>query len=344
MKLLNNINSNHYYDIKEMVIGADELEIVSPFLMESFDDFFLQIKGKGIKHISLTTTLKDNSPDLLKKSNSLYSFILGCKQNEISSNIFIDNKLHGKIYISLKQGKPIKGIVTSANFTKSGLEHNHEWGILIEDFYQLEVLKTEITSVRNQPLTNEELDQIIKKIDEFIKNKIRPKEPKIDLTVTEIIKKRKFQVTSDKRYFIKPVGWSGEHFSERRTLSASIEKLHFSKKRPKSVRVGDILICYGVGTAKLLGYFEVIEGPYYLEGSTGRWPWEVKAKNLCPQYSDKWNTFNNTISSIQNSYDLKIPVTKNNGRTLGGLNYGGDKIQLTPEFANHVINIIEESK
>lgn len=67
-----------------MILNADEFEIISPFLMESFDDFFLQIKGKGIKHISLTTTLKDNTADLLKKSNSLYSFCLNCKKNGIS--------------------------------------------------------------------------------------------------------------------------------------------------------------------------------------------------------------------------------------------------------------------
>lgn len=344
MKIINNIDSNHYSDINNILTDTDELKIVSPFLMESFDGFFNILKGSGIKHISLTTTLKDNNPDLLKKSNSLYSFCFNCKKNNISYSVCIDNKLHGKIYISLKSGAPIQGIITSANFTNSGLESNHEWGVLIDDTNQLLKLISEIKSVESRALSSNELDEVIKKIDAFSQSSTIPKEPKINLTVSDIINKKGIKVTSDKRFFIKPVGVSDEPFSENRRLSTDIQELHFSKKKPASVRVGDVLICYGVGTTKLLGYFEVIEGPYYMEGTTSRWPWEVKGRNLCPDYSEKWNTFNNTISSIQASYDFVAPITKNNkGNNLNGLMFGLDKIQLTEEFANHVINIIEGS-
>lgn len=312
--------------------------------MESFDNFFSQLNGTGIRHISLTTTLKDNDPDLFKKSNSLFSFCLNCQKNNISYTVQIDNRLHGKIYISLKSGAPLQGIITSANFTNSGLEINHEWGVLIDETSHLIQLISEINSVQSRVLSIQELGEIIKRIDAFSQASPTPKEPKISLTLSDILNKKKQTVTSDKRYFIKPVGVSDEPFLEHRRLSKDIQELHFSKRKPASVRVGDILICYGVGTAKLLGYFEVIEGPYYLEGTSSRWPWEVKAKNLCPEYSEKWNIFNNTISTIQDSYYEFLPITKNNqGRTLGALNFGADKIQLTEEFANHVINIIEQS-
>ncbi|WP_165997574.1 restriction endonuclease PLD domain-containing protein [Bacillus sp. Cs-700] len=344
MKLLNNIYSNHYNEIKYILLNADELQIVSPFLMESFDDFFSQLKGLDIKHISLTTTLKDNDPDLLKKSNSLYSFCMNCQKNSIGYCVSIDNKLHGKIYISLNSGAPLKGIITSANFTNYGLETNHEWGVLIDDNSQLLKLISEINSVESKILSNKELEEIIKRIDAFLQASPKPREPKISLSVSDILNKQKNTVTSDKRYFIKPVGVSDNPFSEDRKLSPDIQELHFSKRKPTAVREGDILICYGVGTAKLLGYFEVIEGPYFLEGTSSRWPWEVKAKNLCPEYSERWNTFNNTISSIQSLYNATLPITKNNqGKTLGALNFGADKIQLTKEFASHVINIIEDS-
>ncbi|MGK9185341.1 NgoFVII family restriction endonuclease [Priestia filamentosa] len=344
MELLNNIYSTHYNNIKSILLDADELKIISPFLMESFDDFFSQLSGKGIKHITLTTTLKDNNPDLLKKSNSLYSFCLNCRKNNISYSVHIDNKLHGKIYISLKSGTPLQGIITSANFTNAGLETNHEWGVLIDDTSQLLKLISEINTVESRVLSTKELEEIIKKIDAFSQASFMPPEPKISLTVSDILNKRKHTVTSDKRYFIKPVGVSDNPFSEHRRLSTDVQNLHFSKRKPIAVRKGDILICYGVGTTKLLGYFEVVEGPYYLEGASSRWPWEVKAKNLCPEYSERWNTFNNTISTIQTSYDAPLPITKNNqGETLGALNYGADKIQLTEEFASHVISIIEES-
>ncbi|MCY8972166.1 NgoFVII family restriction endonuclease [Bacillus atrophaeus] len=342
MKILNNIYSNHYSDIKNILLNANELKIISPFLMESFDDFFSQLNGTGIRHISLTTTLKDNNPDLFKKSNSLYSFCLNCQKNNISYSVQVDNKLHGKIYISLNSGAPLQGIITSANFTNSGLETNHEWGVLIDDNSKLLKLISEINSVECRVLTNKELEEIIKKIDAFSQASPMPKEPKISLTVSDILNKKKHTVTSDKRYFIKPVGVSDEPFSEYRRLSTGIQELHFSKRKPAAVREGDILICYAVGTAKLLGYFEVIEGPYYLDGTSSRWPWEVKAKNLCPEYSERWNTFNNTISTIQASYNPTLPITKNNqGKTLGALNFGADKIQLTEEFASHVLNIME---
>lgn len=344
VKILNNIHSNHYSDIKDMLVDADELKIVSPFLMESFDDFFNQLNETGIKHISLTTTLKDNDADLFKKSNSLHSFCLNCQKNNISNSVYIDNDLHGKIYIALKSGNPLQGIVTSANFTNAGLKTNHEWGILIDDSHQLMQLIKEVQSAERSSLSTSELEEVIKKIDAFSRMYPVQKEPKISLTVNDIFSKKKHAVTSDKRYFIKPVGVSDDPFTESRKLSTGIQELHFSKKRPASVREGDVLICYGVGTTKLLGYFEVIEGPYYLEGTSSRWPWEVKGKNLCPAYSQSWNTFDNTLSNIQESYNSDVPITKNNkGNNLNGLKYGSDKIQLTEEFANHVIGIIEDS-
>lgn len=343
VKILNNIHSNHYSDIKDILVNADELKIVSPFLMESFDDFFALLNGTDIRHISLTTTLKDNDTDLLKKSNALYSFCLNCKKNDITYSVYIDNELHGKIYIASKSGKPLQGIVTSANFTNAGLKTNHEWGILIDDSHQLIQLIKEVQSVEKSSLSTSELEEVIKKIDAFSKMYPVQKEPIIGLTVSDIFKK-KHAVTSDKRYFIKPVGVSDDPFTEKRRLSTDIQELHFSKKRPASVRKGDVLICYGVGTRKLLGYFEVVEGPYYLEGTSSRWPWEVKGKNLCPAYSQRWNTFENTLSSIQSTYHYEAPITKNNkGNNLNGLRRGLDKIQLTEEFASHVINIIEDS-
>lgn len=190
MKLLNNIFSNHYSEVIKILLNADELMITSPYLMESFDDFFRQLNGTSIRHISLITTLKDNSPDLLKKSNSLYSFCLNCQKNNISYSVRIDNKLHGKIYVSLKSGTPLQGIITSANFTNSGLETNHEWGVLIDDTSQLLKLISEINCVESRVLTNTELEEIIKKIDAFSKASPMPKELKISLTVSDILNKR----------------------------------------------------------------------------------------------------------------------------------------------------------
>jgi HKD family nuclease len=341
MIILSNINSNHYNHIKNLLVDADEIHIVSPFLMESFDVFFHEIKSLTIQRIVLTTTLKDNDPDLFKKADSLHSFCKNCKENGIDYRVHIDNKLHGKIYIALKNDEPFRGIITSANFTEAGLGQNHEWGVQIDDTTHLKQLLNDVSTVRSEALTEEEIGNIIKTIDNYSKY-YQHNDPKLDLQVNHLIKQKVLQRKSDKRFFIKPVGWAENPFSLHRTLSSDVEKLHFAK-RPAAVTIGDILICYGVGTTKLLGYFEVIDEPLFLGEKGGRWPWEIQAKNLSPDYSEAWNDFDNTISSIQATYNSDFTVTYVGGKTLGALNFGADKIQLTEEFAQHAIRTIEES-
>lgn len=343
MKILNNIDSSHFNEIKDLVRDADELFIISPYLMESFDVFFDEIIAPSrVKRIVLITTLRDNDPDLFRKANSLYSFSMNCLTQSIEYRVHVDNKLHGKIYIASKAANPIRGIITSANFTDRGLNHNHEWGVQIDDPSLLKQIVTDISKVSSHALTNDDLHNIIVKIDSFSQNAGVPPAPHINLEVNNFIKHKLAESTTDIRYFIKPVGFSDEPFEATRTLSSGVEVMHFSKRRPNSVRIGDILICYGVGTTKLLGYFEVISEPYIWDKNS-RWPWEVKAKNLCSKYSQSWMSFNNTISSIQASFNSKLAVTYVGGRTLGALQFGADKIRLSDEFAQHVISIIEGS-
>ncbi|MEN0644940.1 hypothetical protein MKY91_17425 [Alkalicoccobacillus gibsonii] len=62
-----------------------------------------------------------------------------------------------------------------------------------------------------------------------------------------------------------------------------------------------------------------------------------------PSYSNHWFRFNHTISSIQESFkdSSKGPITKVGGHSLGALNFGADRIQLSQEFAEHVIGLME---
>lgn len=343
MSILNNLSSTHYDYIKGLLLEGNEFHIVSPFLMESFDAFIAEAKKADIKYITLTTTLKDNDPDLFHKANSLYSFCVNCLKEGIDYSIYIDNQLHGKIYISSTDGVPTQGIVTSANFTNAGLEKNHEWGLILTDQAQVEKIQQEIFSVRGIPLTAEDIANIIIKIDDYVKQAGIPQKAKIDLMVSNIIDSVEKVDKAHRSYFIKPVGWLEKPFSTSRVLSHDIETLHFSRRKPAAVKAGDIIICYGVGTTKLLGYFETLEDPVHSGVEGARWPWSVKAKNLLPKYSGQWNNYNNTISSIQASYNSQTPITHKGGGTLGALNFGADKIRLTREFANHVIETMKSS-
>jgi HKD family nuclease len=342
MEIINNLYSNHFNYIKDILVDADELHIISPFLMESFDIFFEEIKDIGLKKISLITTLKDDNLDLLKKSNSLHSFCFNCITHAIDYKVFIDNKLHGKIYISSKDGVPYQAIITSANFTEAGLGYNHEWGVQTNDSNHIRKIIIDLSNVSSHALTNDEISNIISRIDSYTGSSGETKKSKIDLKVSDLIKKKVNVSKSDIRYFIKPVGWSDRPFSTNRSLGNDIEKLHFSKRKPSAVRVGDILICYAVGTTKLLGYYEVIEEPVFLKNAD-RWPWEVRSKNLSIDYSNRWNHFNNTIKSIKDTYDSNAPITFVGGKSLGALNFGADRIRLNEQFAQHVISLIVES-
>jgi HKD family nuclease len=128
MKIINNLSGNHYQQIIDMLENADTLYIISPFLMESFDTFFDKLKNTSVENIHLITTLKSNDTDLLRKANTLHSFCSLCHTHGIQFQIYADNKLHGKIYIAAKNGECNRGILTSANFTDSGLNRNHECG------------------------------------------------------------------------------------------------------------------------------------------------------------------------------------------------------------------------
>ncbi|MCB8818140.1 restriction endonuclease PLD domain-containing protein [Desulfosporosinus shakirovi] len=354
MRIIDNIKNNHNQSIQSILITADQMILASPFLIEEFDEFVHDVAELGVKSIVLLTTLKDNSPDLFKKANSLYSFCTSCVQNSINFEVRVDNKLHGKIYIALKDTSPIKGIITSANFTDNGLKYSHEWGIEIDDKDLLQSLIIDLMKVSTDPLTNKEIELIVKAIDDYSKENppIREPKPKLEITryindkmkveIPKVARTEQIDLPDDTRYFLKPVGSSDYPFDETRKLSETIQEMHFSKRKPNAVRPGDILICYGVGTTKLLGYFRVLNEPFLLPDENTRWPWAVDSENLSPKYSLGWSSFNNTLSSAQSSYGYDKELTYVGGRSLGALNFGADKIRLNESFAQHLINTIEQ--
>lgn len=354
MRIIDNIKTNHNQSIQSMLTTADQMILVSPFLTEDFDEFVHDVAELGVKSILLLTTIRDNSPDLFKKANSLYSFCTSCVQNSINFEIRVDNKLHGKIYIALKDSNPIKGIVTSANFTDNGLKHSHEWGIEIDDTDTLQNLVIDLMKVSTDPLTYKEIEAIVKAIDDYSKENQPIQESKPNLEVTRHIKDKlkaelpkvsnteKIDFPNDTRYFLKPVGSTDNPFDESRKLSETIQEMHFSKRKPNAVRPGDILICYGVGTTKLLGYFRVLNEPFLLANEDTRWPWAVDSENLSPKYSLRWASFSNMLSSALASYGYGKELTYVGGKSLGALNFGADKIRLNESFAHHLINIIKQ--
>jgi phosphatidylserine/phosphatidylglycerophosphate/cardiolipin synthase-like enzyme len=210
MKIIDNLNSdnNHKEYILSMIKISDELLITSPYLMRDFSLFFKDKTLSNIKTINLITTLQPKSLDQLKKVYSLKSLIEipKIKSGEIKCNISLNNKLHGKIYIFKKTGKYVGGLISSANFTDSGLWLNHEWGITLNDEKNIKKLEYSITSSiepKFKNLSHKSILRLLKKLNSFINQNGKKKNDEIDLDLTlflETEESEKGENNSNKTY------------------------------------------------------------------------------------------------------------------------------------------------
>jgi len=346
MEIINNLtNNNHYHNILELFKDSDTAYIISPFLMNSFDDIIYDFKAIGINQIHLITKLIDNDPDLLKKAPALDSFSYACMENDIQYNIYINNKLHGKIYISIKKEKCMGAILSSANFTNHGLSKNHEWGLLINDIDIVEELLNQALKSCVK-VSNESIEESIRRIEKFSETNKDTQKDKLDLRISDLLDVNPNVDTDEEsiNYFFKPMGSEENPFPVTRGIDDNIEVMRFSKRKPSAIHEGDILICYAVGTTKLIGYFKILTEPEKLDCELERWPWVVQVENLCPAYSENWNSYDNTFSKVTDSYNSSEPATIRGGDVIalrGSLQWGSDKVQITRSFAKHLIGIIE---
>jgi len=71
-----------------------------------------------------------------------------------------------------------------------------------------------------------------------------------------------------------------------------------------------------------------------------RWPWYVLAQNSTPNFGSTWSRHNLWINSLKDEFLIMNPdkaITAAGGQTLGALNYGKDKLKLSPDFAKFII-------
>lgn len=194
MEIIDNLENdkNHKKYILDMIKMSDELLITSPYLMRDFSVFFKDEILSNIKKINLITTLQPKSLDQLKKVYSLKSLIEipKIKSGEIECNISLNNKLHGKIYIFKKTGKYVGGLISSANFTDSGLWLNHEWGITLKEENDLKKLETSITNTiepKFKYLSHKSILRLLDRLNLFLNQNGTEKEEEIDLDLTEFL-------------------------------------------------------------------------------------------------------------------------------------------------------------
>jgi len=325
--------------------------------MTDFADFFGEISFSSLTKLHLITTLCPKSFDQIKKISSLVSLIEfpAIRDKKVKCQISLNNKLHGKIYIFKKADSYVSAIISSANFTGSGLSRKHEWGVEISDIEEIKQLELSILgSIQFPNLTFEEIYRMQQKTIDFLEKQPQTEVRDIDLDLTGSLTSSSWTSEFDEtiQFWLKPIGSSESPVRENRPFNEIEEDLHFSKQRPNGVKPNDILIAYGVGTTKMLSVYRVTSFPIRVpqedidkdkDNWLERWPWYVEAENLTQHFGATWAKHNLFTGSLRDEYLIANPdkpITAVGGQTLGALNYGKDKLKLAPDFAKFIIGKI----
>lgn len=351
--ILDNItpSKNHFVRLKELFAKNDHILIVSPFLMSDLSVFFSELKLYVPAHVHLITTLAPGSPDQIKKINSLVSFINSprIQSGEITCQISLNNRLHGKIYIFKKSGNNTSAIVTSANFTDSGLYHNHEWGIEITDKSEIGQLEKSILhSIEIQRVSFDSIYKMHNQAMAFLKKHPGITKNSIDLNLTEALPHSLIASLNDEvSYWLKPIGVTNNPIPENRLYNNPKENMHFSKRRPNSVKENDILIAFVVGSGKIVSLFKVLSKPQHVteeeieeDDWLERWPWYVEVENLTMKFGETWAEQNLRTKDLVAEYLDQYPdydITDAGTQSLGAFNFGQDKLKLSRDFAHFVM-------
>lgn len=346
MFIIDNITgNNHFAEIKRISSTSDEMTIVSPFCFGNFEDFYGSIANSGIKTIKLITTLKPD--EIISKIESILSFKKEAARYNMKSSIFINNHLHGKVYLFKNKGVNTTAIITSANITHHGLVYNHEWGCCFSDKNIIDKLEKTIIATQEYELTEKIIPQILKKVEEYKKEHAIPNIIKPYINIDDILIPHRFNINTDysTNIFIKPIGssnnkiYDGDYSQEK--------EQYFSRKRPIAIRKNDYLIAYAVGAGKIISIFRVTsDSPLHTGETDNRWPWYVEVENITPILGTIWHTKELYLTTIAKDYinTTHSILTNNGGTTLGGLQRGCDKIKLNYDFGTYLFSLIMETE
>lgn len=357
LRMVSNSEKDHLEELRNMLSGdVKRLVIVSPFLARNITELLNDLSFYGIASIELITTFKPKDIEQFTKPFVLLEFFeyFREKHPEINVQVHVDNLLHGKIYIAISQLSRSM-IVSSANFTRSGLCNNHEWGLVVNDNGIIDDVIAELyDSVEYQDVTYMQIKRACLFADQYMRE--HPewlKKPEVFSDILESVYSVDDKENTNPQYFLKPVGVTESPIllEDQRDFSNPHEYLHFSKKKPKGVRKGDVLITVAVTAGSLLSYYKVTSGLQEVTADEirrddwkERWPWYVEGRNLSPYFGAQWWVHNIQRKDMLNEFIERypdVPVTSSGGFSLGTLNYGSDKVKITKEFGEFLISKID---
>ena len=345
MRVVNNNTNSHLDEVRDLMANSNMALIASPFISLTAIDKIKNWLTSGFLELTLITTLKEKDPDQLRKVPVLIELFWLKKSRGFRMTVKIDNQLHGKVYIGMRDENYTGAIVTSANFTDNGLENNHEWGIFFNDQKEISNMHQQIVKDASLELTEKALMKMKQWIDDNPKEDV--KSPSIDVSFIDMIEKpivNKASLT----YWLKPLGKSPDPVPPTRLFGEGEHQITFTTKNPRGIAEGDILLVYSVVSQQMISVFEATDKRGVLTEFDNPgdecWPNYIWCKNLSPEYGANWPVKGLTFRKLREEFLKRYP-TKSvlpSGNKLNGMQWGADHIKCTPEFAKYVLVRIKE--
>jgi hypothetical protein len=349
--------TDHFTLIRQLLTICDSCLLAVPFL---FEDFTVLFEGLEISRVEfeLISSCAKRGQDQLKKPFSLRSFgQLVRAETGRWPVIHLNEFLHSKIYIFGKGGRPIAGLVTSANLTAAGLGRNHETGLLLDDSEQLEqliaVARRDLSYVH---LAEHQIDRLCLAAEVWRRQNGSPEED-TDVGLGNILNRyatpaagnRNIRLAGNARYFIKVSGDKDRPIlpKDEEPRSEPHGKLDFAKSPDKAIVIGDCLLEVAVGGQCFLSYHACASEPYErtekekeLNPDHRRWPFYVYGNNLSLHYGEQWFRAPIGVDATVEEFKALHPgtsVTKaGKDHIKGAIQMGNSYFQVTKEFGEFV--------
>ncbi len=343
--IFNDGEGNHKKLFKIFGYKADEVVIISPFLNKNISDFLKDFPSMASLEIYTNLDGYGLAGSILEALEDAVQF---CNEKGVKLHVWHNNQLHGKAYLLYRAGAETGFVISSANYTENGLVNNHEFGVFIDNADLQKHMKDRIDEINFSELSEEQIHILSEKAAEFLgKNPVGTERPKFKAG-TYMNVKPSTKTQSKCRYFLKPLGTVEKPVYEGYTILGDKE-LGLSKKNG-NISKGDIFICHGVGPSKILGYSRVVKDkPIYRENFPGdKWKWKYSTECISDEYSSHWWDYElKTFSLIKEFNDIKdegVHATAAGTDTIGRINFGGQILEISKEFAEFIISKIPPYK
>lgn len=148
-----------------------------------------------------------------------------------------------------------------------------------------------------------------------------------------------------RQFWVKPIGDPSKAPDEHAAFGHNQIGIDFAKQ-PHAVVVGDILLVYLVSVSKFIYVAEALSEPREAteadiarEAWRERWRWSIDGRNLTPTYGQTWMQYSLKPFDLADQFSTQHPQEH---QSLGALQFGNDKVRVSPAFGKYVIRKIME--